>query len=390
MSIPLKALLIDDNEDDALLIIANLEQGGYNPDYKIIYTADALRHLLDTERWDVVLADFDMGQFTGLDALRITQEKGLDLPFIVVSGTIGEDVAVETMKAGAHDYLMKGNLARLAPAVQREIAEAKNRRAKRQAEKDKEQLLRVLEQRNSELQSIVHISSHDLRSPLINIKGFSSELESACRSLKGLVETSDQALGSQIKAIFEKDIQVSLDFIKLSADKMYKLVEGLLSFSRVGIKTPTIEQIHMNDVIQSILGTMSYQIKHHEVSVEYGSLPDCVGDAVAVTQVFTNLIDNAIKYRNPERKPEIQITGTEEEDNCIYFVKDNGIGIQEEFHDVIFEIFHQLHPSDSSGGVGLGLTITKSLLNTLNGRISFQSEPGKGTTFIVTLPCAAS
>ncbi len=130
----LHALLVEDSENDALLVVRTLRQGGYDLTYERVQTPEAMRAALDRETWDIVIADYAMPQFSGLAALQILQESGLDMPFIVVSGTIGETVAVSMMRAGAHDYLMKDNLARLAPAVQRELREAQERRARRQVE----------------------------------------------------------------------------------------------------------------------------------------------------------------------------------------------------------------------------------------------------------------
>lgn len=134
MATPLRVLIVEDAEDDALLLARALRQGGFAPTCRRVDTADALAAALRDESWDIVLSDYSMPGFDGHAALRVVQESGLDLPFIVVSGTIGEHVAVAMMRDGAHDYLLKGDLARLVPAVQRELHEAQNRRAHRQAE----------------------------------------------------------------------------------------------------------------------------------------------------------------------------------------------------------------------------------------------------------------
>lgn len=134
MKTPLNALVVEDSEDDARLLVRELKKGGYELSHERVETADGLREALAHGRWDVVLCDFAFPRFSGEAALRIVKESGQDIPFIYVSGKIGEDVAVEAMKAGAHDYIMKNNLARLVPAVQRELREAGERRHRRQAE----------------------------------------------------------------------------------------------------------------------------------------------------------------------------------------------------------------------------------------------------------------
>ncbi len=134
MGTPLRVLIVEDYENDALLLMRKLQRGGYDLTAKRVDTAEALHAALNQEEWDIVISDFSMPGFSGVDALELLHTTDLDLPFIVVSGTIGEDVAVATMLAGAHDYIMKGNLARLVPAVKRELREAAERRARREAE----------------------------------------------------------------------------------------------------------------------------------------------------------------------------------------------------------------------------------------------------------------
>ena len=145
MTQPIRVLMVEDSEDDALLMLRALEKGGYEPEYRRVETAKAMRDALAAEAWDLILCDYTMPRFDGLAALRLMKETGLDLPFIVVSGTIGEETAVVSMKAGAHDYIMKGNLLRLVPAVERELKEAESRAQRRQIEaayQRSEQLLR--------------------------------------------------------------------------------------------------------------------------------------------------------------------------------------------------------------------------------------------------------
>jgi two-component system cell cycle sensor histidine kinase/response regulator CckA len=147
MSAPLRVLLVEDSPIHADLLARELRRSGYNPTYERVDTAEAMRAALAREPWDLVISDYYLPEFSGLEALRILKESGLDLPFIIVTGSVGEDLAVEAMKAGAHDYLLKGNLARLGAAIEREIREADGRRACRRAEeglRESEARLRLL------------------------------------------------------------------------------------------------------------------------------------------------------------------------------------------------------------------------------------------------------
>jgi PAS domain S-box-containing protein len=134
MNIPLRVLIVEDSEDDAELLVYELERGGYELIYERVDTPEAMNAALDKQLWDIVIADYTLPSFSAPAALTLLKERAIDLPFIIVSGTIGEDIAVAAMKLGAHDYLMKGKLARLAPAVERELREANERRKRRVAE----------------------------------------------------------------------------------------------------------------------------------------------------------------------------------------------------------------------------------------------------------------
>ena len=134
MSKPIRVLIVEDVDDDALLLVAELKRGGYELAFERVDTAATMRNALQQKAWDVILCDFTMPYFNGAAALQLAKESGTDVPFIFVSGTIGEDVAIEAMKSGAQDYIMKTNLARLAPAVERELHEVRVRRESRQAE----------------------------------------------------------------------------------------------------------------------------------------------------------------------------------------------------------------------------------------------------------------
>ena len=135
MSTPLRVLIVEDSEEDTLLIVRELKRGGFDPIHERVETAESMKAALSTKTWDLILADYSMPHFSGLEALKFSKESGLDLPFIIVSGSIGEDVAVEAMKSGAHDYLMKNNLTRLVPAIQQELREAEVRRKLKHSEK---------------------------------------------------------------------------------------------------------------------------------------------------------------------------------------------------------------------------------------------------------------
>ncbi|MGB2981696.1 MAG: PAS domain S-box protein [Candidatus Zixiibacteriota bacterium] len=146
MSKPLRVLIVEDSEDDAALLERELRRGGYEPTTKRVETAKAMSAELKRQEWDIVISDYVLPSFSGPEALNLLKEAGLDLPFIVISGKIGEDTAVEAMKAGAHDYIMKDRLTRLIPTIQRELKEARIRGARKQAEEALRRQAQILDQ----------------------------------------------------------------------------------------------------------------------------------------------------------------------------------------------------------------------------------------------------
>ncbi len=147
MSKPLRVLIVEDSEDDALLTIRELERGGYETTCERVETAEDMTAALNKQAWDIIIADYSLPHFSAPEALELFRQSGLDLPFIVISGAVGEETAVATMKTGAHDYLMKGNLTRLVPAIERELHETEVRKERNQAEeslRQSEEKLRLI------------------------------------------------------------------------------------------------------------------------------------------------------------------------------------------------------------------------------------------------------
>src|SRR5712691_4999671 len=140
MSVPLRILMIEDSEDDAALLVRELRRGGYDVSHERVDTPAAMSSALDKQKWDLVISDHSMPHFSGVDALKLLRQKGSEVPFIFVSGTMGEETAVAALQDGAQDYLMKTNLKRLVPAVQRALREAEERRQRKQMEQQVHQL----------------------------------------------------------------------------------------------------------------------------------------------------------------------------------------------------------------------------------------------------------
>ncbi|MBI2863891.1 MAG: response regulator [Chloroflexi bacterium] len=199
----LRVLVVEDSEDDAELLLRELRRGGYDPISERVDTAEAMSEALQGREWHIVLADYVMPRFSGLAALELLQAKGIDLPFVVVSGQIGEDVAVRAMKAGASDYILKGHLGRLIPAVRRELREADVRRERRKAEQERDRLMEQLRDVNEQLvvrSLAAQEAMENERRMQEELRKTRDELESRVRELAEKVAKADGDLRRETEA----------------------------------------------------------------------------------------------------------------------------------------------------------------------------------------------
>jgi PAS domain S-box-containing protein len=255
---------------------------------------------------------------------------------------------------------------------------------------NEEELQRVvaeLAEKNKELEAIVYTVSHDLRSPLVNVQGFGKQLNRACETIRAAMTAAG---GSPVpveplRQPVEVAIPQALRFINAGVHKMEALLAGLLRYSRLGRVALSIRPLNVGGMTEDLVAAMRFQLDQAGAEVDIGPLPTCQADQVQTGQVFANLLDNALKYRDPARPLRITIRGELQGDQAVYSVRDNGVGISPEHQGKIFEIFHRLNP-DETPGEGLGLTIAQRVLERQRGKIWVESRRGEGSTFYVSLP----
>jgi signal transduction histidine kinase len=267
-----------------------------------------------------------------------------------------------------------------------------------------EQRTSDLREANDEIQRFAYIVSHDLRSPLVNIMGFTSELEELrgdifkriahLRQPGGLPPPATENSVAVVEPILdEPDKQLSQDFtealrfIKSSIAKMDRLISAILSLNREGRREFHPAAIAMRDLIENIASTVAHQAADAGAQIRVEPLPDIVSDRLAIEQIFSNLIDNALKYLKSDVAGDIAIRGRRKLGFAIFEITDNGRGIDPKDHERIFDLFRRAGPQDRPGQ-GIGLAHARTLVRRLGGTMSVSSELNTGSTFTVTLPTA--
>ncbi|RAU22754.1 hypothetical protein CU669_05025 [Paramagnetospirillum kuznetsovii] len=360
---PLRVLLVEDSPDDAELVEIELLKGGFAPMIHRVETAEQMVAALAADDWDVVLSDFNLPAFSAGGALDALQASGKDLPFLILSGLVRVEDAIALMKRGAHDFLDKAALARLVPAIEREIRDASERAQRRQA-------VEYLTRANTELERFAYVASHDLQEPLRTLTSFTQLLE--------------RRGGERMDA----DCREYMSFIIGAAKRMHELINDLLTYTRVSSRQHTTSIVPLAEACKAALSNLKSTIDEAGAMITVGELPKIVGDPVQMMQLFQNLIGNAVKFRRPDVTPTISISSERVEGDWVVAVRDNGIGIAPSTHD-IFEIFRRLHNQSEYAGTGVGLAICKCILQSHHGRIWVESMPGEGSAFFFAIPALA-
>ncbi len=370
----IKVLLIDDSEADAVLLVRELKKTGNEVYYRRVDTLEDLDAAIQDDEWDIILCDYVMPGWSGLEALSHLREIGIETPAIAISGHVGEDVAVGAMRAGAKDYIMKDNLRRLAPAVQREIREAAGRKEKKLIELELQKTnheLEIVKKMDQLKDEFIGMLSHEMRNPLTVLQGNLFMLKSSTGlPAEDIVKLADNAF--------------------LEARDLGTILDNLLELARaradrLQLKTEVLE---VPLVIDEVITGLSNNDRQRTIFENTRKVPLVKGDSVRLKRILNNLIGNALKY-SPQYSP-VEITLEPTEDNMVRVtISDKGIGIPKEQQKDLFKLFGRLDKGKSyAGGTGLGLVVCQRLCEAMGGHIGVDSEEGRGSSFYFTVPAA--
>jgi len=264
----------------------------------------------------------------------------------------------------------------------------------RNAELAKEKLAGALAEKNREMEGFLYITTHDLRTPLVNIQGFSQNLGKDLKKVLELLAPASlpEDIKSRLLELISERIPESLGYITGGVEKMNQLIAALLQVSRIGRLQINAKTVDMNSVLKTVLDTFAYQLEKIGGAIKVEALPPCRADAEVIGQFFSRFLDNAIKYRDRGRKLKITVRGEiKDAHTVLYTVSDNGRGIKAADLEKIWQVFYSGHEQDPDveKGEGIGLTVAKRMVEKIGGRIWVESKEGAGAKFFIELPAQA-
>jgi signal transduction histidine kinase len=363
----LKILLLEDLEDDAGLVENVLRKGEIDFVAMRVDTREEFTDAVRTFQPDVVLSDHALPQFNSSEALKICKRENHQGPFILVTGTVSEEFAVNCLKQGADDYILKSNLSRLPSALINALKNRQMEAKKKEAEKSLRTQNEKLVKANTELDNFVYSVSHNLRSPLTSVLG-----------LLNLVKNEKKDLDQTLKKY--------CTMMEHSIHKLDGTLREILDYSRNNRIEVANDKIDVRKLVEQCFDGLQY-LEAGEIRKKIDVIGDpfFYSDAHRLSIILNNIICNAIKYRDLNKAvAEINIYVEATPVSATIHCHDNGIGIGEEYQPRVFEMFYRA--TERSDGAGLGLYIVKETVEKLGGTVMINSKIGEGTTLVVTVP----
>jgi two-component system, sensor histidine kinase and response regulator len=360
-------LIVDDEGAHMQALCDTLELEGFAPQ-GFTSGPEALAALRATS-FDLLLTDLMMPAMDGITLLRAAQEVNPDIAAIVMTGHAAIDTAVEAIRSGASDYIVKPfRKNQLLPVIARALETQRLRRLNRELENRVRQRTRELEISNRDLEAFSYTVSHDLRAPLRAIHGF-------C-----------QLFMTDYGATVPQEGQELLRYALSGTESLSRMIEALLSFARYGRDPLRVIKFSMQALVGEIVGELQRQLPERSIDFKVQPLPECWADPVLVRQVLTNLLSNACKFTAGVERAHIEVRCEKLDGQSVYVIKDNGAGFDMKYAAKLFGVFQRLHSQRDFQGTGIGLAIVQRIVERHGGKAWAEGAPGEGATFRFSLP----
>lgn len=360
----IRCLIVDDNRFDRKALRQAAERCQLKFDLHEASDIRTAEKMLETENFDCIILDFLLPDGDGLSfAKHVLSTAESQFPVIMLTGKGSEQVAREAFQLGILDYLTKENLS--PESLERGVA---NALAKVQLQRARQAVQDELKRSNEALRRFATLVAHDLKAPICQIR------------------TSCGALGKNHSDALDTDGQELLRKTERAADRAYKLINGMLAYANSGKTGEPRDQVDLQSALGDATANLAGLIDITGATIEIGDLPTLLGFELQLTRLFQNLIENALKFRDPERPLAIRIAARTVSKNAWEIsVEDTGIGIAPDDQERIFNMLERLHSKDQYEGSGIGLAACKRIVENHGGRIWCRSAPGVGSAFVFTL-----
>lgn len=393
-----KILYLEDNENDFLLASAILEEEGIESAIQWVDNRAQFEEAVTRGGFDVILVDYNIPGYDGLTALTFVREKGLDVPVIILSGNLGEELAIDMLKHGATDYVLKQRISRLVPSIRRAMEENEEKKKRKEAEtalkenekKYREQLMQA--DKMASLGILVSGVAHEINNPnnaiMFNAPLLREIFDDAWPIFeKHYAETGELQLGGFSYEMLKESVDDLLEGIRLSSGQIKRIVADLKDYAR-----PTLfgmdQPVDVNRVVRAALNLLKNMVKKatHRFSAHYNpDVPLVRGNVQRLEQVVVNLVQNACQaLKSRQDAVTVTISCDEACGQVFIEVKDEGEGIPPDKIKFITDPFYTTRRD--VGGTGLGLSVSSRIVKDHGGRLDVESTPGKGSTFTLVLP----